>query len=695
MTLVFGKTEAKAKFARVAGMALDCSAVVLSVYLAIACGISVFYVACTVNGLVAGYALPTTAAIIQFGFIRWLATYDYVPVYGLLFLLACTAAASWVGALSGKRMSTAERAATRLLVYCGPFLACSLYVLSVSGAWSGLVREGDIGPLAIAGLVPFSDAGGHLASAQDFFKDHVFDSFALRRPWAAAARTTLLAFGGLSYSNMITLQALLLAVSACFAGRAIYHWRGAWAAGIFVALMFIVSRSFLTSSLTEGIGLIWALLSIPFLVTALRLGSLPDALVGFALVTISLMTRMGAMFLIPALGLWIFWRFGETIREKITVGLSVLAVIVGVLTGNFVLEKLYAPGETMPAGNFSYTLCSLSVGPGTDWSICFQKYEAELKALSPGDTPESFIYRRGIENIRHQPGVLFTSLEHNFEGFVRNAWAVILKGYDEVSPPRWFRPSVFVAVAAIGLFGFAWRRREIGEFQFWSLVAVAMMASASVVWQDDGRRVLSSGYPLLAALACSGFVNPKLSKTSAQARVKLPRVGLVILAASVLMVFFVPISYAKLFPQDLAGPSNASDPNTFLIYGGRRITGILVISDGAPRPPGAPSVRFSDFARVIAKSRIEEFYHGLVHPKSPELPFAFIEAPRMEKDRSGAVLFIAPPELLTNRRVSGWRLKVTGWQSNPGEQDYWYLVTHAEPLRLQGDDVNLRYFRSE
>ena len=75
----------------------------------------------------------------------------------------------------------------------------------------------------------------------------------------------------------------------------------------------------------------WALFSIPFFIEAFRTRSLPSALLAFGATTVALMSRMGAMFTIPAVIIWIFWQFGQTWRQRLAAGFAAVLILGGIL----------------------------------------------------------------------------------------------------------------------------------------------------------------------------------------------------------------------------------------------------------------------------------------------------------------------------------------------------------------------------
>ena len=275
---------------------------------------SAIYLASSLYALTTEWALPTTALIRWSPIAEWAASNEPYFAYLLLMLAGLGALTTWLLGLNPtlqKLIEPYERLLYRLLFWGGyPIAACAL-VLCLSAMMVGIVRPNDPANANIAGLVPFNDAFAHLTSSYDQMRDGTWISFALRRPLAAAFRSNLLVFGNFSLQAMLILQACLLAAAACFAAWSVAIWRGIWAAIAFFALTYIYARVFSPTTLTEPLGLIWALLSVPFFIEFFRSGSIRSAQVAFAMTAVELMTRMGSMMTIPALLLWLVLQFGR------------------------------------------------------------------------------------------------------------------------------------------------------------------------------------------------------------------------------------------------------------------------------------------------------------------------------------------------------------------------------------------------
>ena len=297
-----------------------------------------------------------------------------------------------------------ELSARRHLAWCGfPIVACA-FLFCVSAMWAGVVRPGDPNRINMGGLVPFSDSANYLTSAYDQVKDGIWNRQALRRPLAAGFRSILLIIGNFSLQFTLILQACLVAGVVCFATHAIISWRGVWAGIAFFALMYIYGRFFVPTTNTEPLGIFWALLSIPYFIKAFRQRSIDAAMVAFAMTTVALMTRMGSMFTLPALIVWMVWQFGQSAAAKFRIFLVAICIVLSVYGFNSLLLKTYSSGPS--PSNFSYVVCGLSMG--TVYTGCLDKLESEGKPLEDDEELRARqLYSIAWENFRAQPGIFF------------------------------------------------------------------------------------------------------------------------------------------------------------------------------------------------------------------------------------------------------------------------------------------------
>jgi hypothetical protein len=641
---------------------------------------SAVFVVTSLYASATGWALPTTALIRWSRVAEWAASNEPYFGYPLLMLAGLGAVTTWlIGSNPHHRpwIESNEQSLRRLLAWCGfPIAACA-FVFCTSAMWAGIIRPGDPSYSNIGGLVPYSDANGYLAAAFDQVKDGTWTSFALRRPLAAAFRSVLLVLGDFSLPSMLIFQACLVAGAACFATYSIIKWRGVWAGIAFFALTYIYDRYFVPTPLTEPLGLFWALLSIPFIIKAFRDRSVKAALVAFAMTTVALMTRMGSMFTIPALLLWLVGQFGQGAKAKLRIGITAICILLGVFGLNSLLQRTYGTGPSPTTGNFAYVLCGLSMG--TAWDGCLKKFAAEGTPVqgSENDVTRQ-LYSQAWKNFRADSRPFFRRVNDAAHEFVTTFPNVLWKGYGSVQEPDWLLRNVLTAISLIGLLYGATRRARAVELTFWAVLWASIVASSSFIYFDDGARALAASHPMMAlffALGMSNLTPAKLPSNSPSVRNGFA--GLIAAAA-----LFVGVPWmAHRFPS-IGAMVEATPPQRqgeAFVFGGRRMSGFLVVDDDQPLRDDIPSLHLADFAAMVAQSGVEHD-QDLIHPILPPLPFGFVFAPRTEKGSNSAPLYIVPAEVVEHRKVPAWHFDLKRWSdSRTRYGEYWLYVTKAAP----------------
>jgi hypothetical protein len=634
---------------------------------------SAFFVGSSFYAWVNGWSLPTTALIRRSAIAQWAVNNEPYLGYLLLTLAGIGASVSWMAGSQARRGLP-----TRLLALCGFAVAACAFILCDSAMWSGILRPGDPHFANVGGLIPFLDAEYYLGSSYDQVRGGVWNEVSLRRPLAIAFRSVLLVFGNFSLPLMLVLQACLVAAATCFATIAVAAWRGIWAGVTFFALTYIYARYFVPTTLTEPLGLFWALLSIPFFIEAFRSRSEKPALIAFALTTIALMTRMGSMFTIPALLIWLVWQFGRGAAAKLRVFTLALVIFLGIAGMNSLLKNVY--GTDPGTSNFYYVICGLTIG--TTWDGCVAKLASEGKSLDPGEPARAKqLYAMAWDNFKAKPGVFFGRLASGATEFVTRLPDLLWKGYGAIPEPEWLWRKLLTAVCLIGLFQLA-RKITAVELTFWALVWASIVASASIVYFDDGARTLAASHPLIALFFAMGMGDPA---ASAPAEQRAPSrlsgygaLGLIVTAALFICIPWMAHRFAA--AGEMAGNPLLQKPAEAFVFGGRRMTGFLVVADGQPLRSDIPSLHFADFDAMIARSDME-LYQDLIHPVIPTLPFGFVFAPRLEKDVQSLNQFIVPAEVLERPDVPSWRFQLKSWGYRPtaGYGELWSYVTKAEP----------------
>jgi hypothetical protein len=651
--------------------------------LAMTCGVgaaaSMIFVGSSLYALASGWALPTTALIRFSPLAQWTARNEPYFGHALLMLAGLGMLANWVGSLNvlQHQILESDELRTRRLFrwVCFPVVACA-FVFGISAMWAGVQRPGDIHMFGIGALIPLSDALAHLASAYDQARDGSWSSFAQRRPIAATFRSALLLFSGDSLSSMLLLQACLVAIATAFASYAVAIWRGVWAGVAFLGLTYIYARLFVPTALTESLGLFWALLSVPFFIDAFRSRSATPALVAFAMMMIALMTRMGSMFTVPALLIWLVWQFGNGVAAKLRIGVVAIGVLAGVLGLDTLLQKAYGTDQGSTGSNFSYVICGLSIG--TPWNGCPALLAAQGEPLND---PEAVVARKlyafAWQNFQSKPEIFFERLADAagtfFVDFPKAIWSGYALGLKE---PDWFFHKVLTAIFLAGLYLGA-RSITPAEIAFWKLSFLSIIASAALVYLDDGERTLAASHPLIALFLVSGMSRATLASGPTTPNARMSRYGTWGLIATVVLFASIPWMAHRLAPIEPGFAISSPDAQTALMFGGRRMTGWLVVADDVPLRKDIAAIHASDFEAIVRQSGVED-QQSLLRPQSPPLPFGLVYAPRTAGN-SYLGLFIVPAEVMERRDVPAWRFTIERWP--PSSTSSWYHVVTAEPQR--------------
>jgi hypothetical protein len=639
----------------------------------------VVYLGATAFAFVSGWALPTTALIHWSAAAKWLAAHEPWLGFVLVAHAAIGAVVTWLSSLLPGRSKLVDREETRLRGFFGRWgilISAVIFVFSISAMWSGMVRPGDQADMTIGGLLPFSDGAGDLFEAYDQARDGTWGSFTLRKPLAGAFRSVLLFFGGYSLPGMLIVQIVVLSSALCIACFAVARWRGFWPALAFFGLSYTYVRSFAPTTWTEPLGLTWAFLSIPFLIGTLRTGSRSQALFGLGATTIALMTRLGAMFTIPALMAWMVLRRSE--QQKIKAGILAVAVVIGVLSLNSLLPRLYGTGGDNTASHFSYVACGLAIG--TTWDGCPRKIQQEGGRL-PSDEKSraAALYHMAWENF--ETHVFLNRLLDATAEFVRWLPALTWRGYRfAVVEPDWFPRGWVSVLCLIGISAVLYRRREPDELTFWISILTGILLSVPIVFMDDGSRILETSYVLWFLLIALAFTAPGQRKSNPRHEVLFrPRTAGYAAAVAILLLAGIPglshLVYAKTEPYVDGSVARRGDH----VVSGQRVSGFLVVADGAPLRTDVPTVHSSDFAKMLGD--IETVYQGVIHPRSPPLPFGFVFSPSVIPGDNGTFQYIVPPAVLERHDVSAWRFTVENWQPISPGGPYWFRVTNAVPLK--------------
>jgi hypothetical protein len=154
------------------------------------------------------------------------------------------------------------------------------------------------------------------------------------------------------------------------------------------------------------------------------------------------------------------------------------------------------------------------------------------------------------------------------------------------------------------------------------------------------------------------------------------RYGFAGLVVAALLFVSVPWIAHRFFSAKMlvdATPSEKKDEA--FVFGGRRMSGFLVVKDDMPVGNDVPSLTLSQFESILGLSGIES--QNPTNLVLPALPFGFVFAPRLERGSTSGSLYIVPSAVVERRNVGAWHfdLKRGGYRLG----GYGWYVTKAEP----------------
>lgn len=385
----------------------------------------------------------------------------------------------------------------------------------------------------IAGLLPFSDAGGYIEGCLSLLHHGTLTNWASRRPLTAVVQSILMLLSNGNLRFMLALLVLFSAVSIALATHEFYRLYGRIAAcALFIGLIAFYRR-YIGTTLSEHLGIIYGCLAVAFLFRTLRTFRWGHGVACVCFLSIGLFARAGAfftLFLLPISLLFIKKR-GPRINAKFS-GSVMLAILIPFCVNKMIGASLGNPSASM--GNFSYTLYGLV--SGGNWTQVLSDYP-EISSLDETDQYEQ-IYNLAFDRIREKPATLIfgflrayrdyffsTQGAFGFFLFVPGEWLILERGteaglgnssriiQDFISKPwpfiQAFAAAVtFVCYSILSVIGMCVLLKEKNyDSKCFLLIAIGMLASVPFVppWDADWMRAYAATIPIALVFPALGF----------------------------------------------------------------------------------------------------------------------------------------------------------------------------------------------
>jgi hypothetical protein len=363
--------------------------------------------------------------------------------------------------------------------------------------WSG--RSGHLG---VAAYFPVSDALGYYRCAVAIGVNNSLDAPGFSGEWCARRAlypvmlNALLGISGWRPSLALIMQASMIGLAVgvfILALHRSFGWFTALATGLGV---LVAAREFaLGNFMTESLGLSAALAGFSLVLLSLR--SWPHAWLslaaGFALVSLAMAIRAGALLVLPALALWlVLVSYRLPARRRWTLWVTgAIALAVGILLQFAVLYRFdMDPGAT--ASNAATSLYGLSTG-SRDWH---QGYRDFAESFRHGSEARAFkeIQAAALANIRAHPDVFLQSL--------LGAGAEFLRGMFRIGVLTQLN-GILTALFWLGAMICILYRRHL-PFAVLLAILAGEILSAPLVYDSGGHRVFIVTLPARLAVAGLG-----------------------------------------------------------------------------------------------------------------------------------------------------------------------------------------------
>lgn len=526
---------------------------------------------------------------------------------------------------------------------------------------------------SILGLLPHSDANVHSLNYSKYFYEPAMGDFALRRPMAAFLGAGIHWLAGQDAAGALMVRCLLVSCAMWASCSVINRFCGVWSAVACLAIEYYHVGKFSGICMTESLGFFWGCCAVVLWLEALHRKRLFWDAAAFTVTLIGLLTRMGSMFLVPALFIYVLWswRRRHPARGWWRAPLLSLCLCVGAVLALDTAFSSRGFGETNQTGaNFSSTLAGLTLG--TDWTGPHKVYARELAALNGDKERSDFLYKQAVKNILHHPGVFLRRLMEGEAEFVKNLhfflfynwWVVCLLCLLLLAR----RSSLFPADA-----GF-----------FWAAVWIAVFLSIPFIYFDESRRVNIFVYPFIACFFSLALARPGPHAGAPGERAPAAAWLTLALSGAIVLVMASVAFFPRLhLPEEMARVRSylaslpAPAPGTVLAA--PRGTGFLVVPDGESGDTSVPVMPWTAFReRYAARSqKAAPFLEAL----ASRLPFAVLELPVLRPSDwpHADAYFIAPPEVLTRQDVALWKFAISRQIPDRHWHIRWNMVTSATP----------------
>jgi len=538
----------------------------------------------------------------------------------------------------------------------------------------------------LGGLQPWSDASAYLQEAQRLLYGLLLTPVGARRPLFHGFLAALLYFTGRNFMTTLAFLNLINALAVTLTVRVVRRSYGAPGASFLLIFAYAFYTRFAGTTMTEQLGFALGNLAVFFLLIAAQDKSFKHAFPGLGLLSLALIARAGAFFILPAMIVWILVAFRSKNGAWRAAGLAI-AVAASAFILNTVLLKSTADPQGIPFSNYSYTLYGLASG-NKGWTQAGTDHP---------NSSEQEVMQLALEKIRSDPTLFLRGMLGSFRDYFttdRGAFTFIPFGslQTKANILLWGLILIGLVYAVInwreGIHGLV-LASMIGVFTSLPLVppidandmrAFAATIPFSALWiVEGGYALISWGKTLAKQTEVNRIEEPSLP---------VQRLAIGLSAMLVFLVFPAPI-LIRLLARSSTG-STPSPAQTACVSGQQRLQGFMLGNTSVNLIPNAAATEsYMPFIRV-------EDYRSAILKKNPRAyPFLDDELLNLQEGQQislGSDLEGENEWLVSSSPIKAGKFSVCG--EPPENQDlrpYGFYTLQGQPVRPQALSISQQY----
>jgi len=480
-----------------------------------------------------------------------------------------------------------------------------LFSLPLSYYWTSGITTQKI----LCGLIPHRDSMYSYLNARNALNGKLFGMMTVGRPMFPSFLAFLVAIAQDNIQTMLIIMVTLCAFSHFFLCREIQIKFGRLPMAIYMAVLYVFYSRWIPHLASEQMGILLATLGLALILCGMRLVNKKIILLGILIITLALIARIGAMFVLPSLAIFMGLAYTKKRFSFKDFGWAVIAVLVGFLINTLIYNLLSDPA-VMPFASFVNALYGQSKG-GAGWTIIQKDF--------PGLSDPYEILELALINIKNYPLGMIISIVKSYRDFLLpgkdNAFVFITSHGNSISVYlAWIFTWFFSIYELIN----SYRNRNEPFNLFKILIFLGILLSVPFAPPRDSgsMRTYAATVPMLLLLPVAGFARFLEKVVALRNKKNLPQkmnsLTIVIYSLVIVGVIVFPPIFIRIFSQPVNFQVNQCTseqiPISFKLDYGSYIT---IVPDGTEPCGNTPNICLSKFINDGSYG-FQELYNAIV-----------------------------------------------------------------------------------